>query len=130
MREAAAAKAASKREAVAAAAALRDVPAATVASSKGEPTATTPSKPAFQIKCEIGLASRKWVALQEQRGRPSNNAPSVEILGAFVQTSRGVTAPGCGVQQPQPAKIGRTPECPKRREAYWSWRTPTIAGAE
>lgn len=99
MREAAAAKAASKREAVAAAAALRDVPAATVASSKGEQTATTPSKPAFQIKCEIGLAScRKWVALQEQRGRPSHNAPSVEILGAFVQTSRGVTAPGCCLQ--------------------------------
>ena len=69
MREAAATKAASKREAVAAAAALRDVPAATVASSKGESTAT-PSKPPFQIKCEIGLAScRKWVALQEQKAR-------------------------------------------------------------
>ena len=69
-REAAAAAAALTREAAAAAAALRDVPAATVASSKGEPTATTPSKPPFQIKCEIGLAScRKWVALQERKAR-------------------------------------------------------------
>ena len=68
-REAAAA-AVSKREAAAATAALRDVPAATVAPSKGEPTATTPSKPPFQIKCEIGLAScRKWVALQERKAR-------------------------------------------------------------
>ena len=65
-----AAAAALKREVAAAAAALRDVAAATVASSKGEPTATTPSKPPFQIKCEIGLAScRKWVALQERMAR-------------------------------------------------------------
>jgi hypothetical protein len=67
--EATAAAAASKREA-APAAALRDAPATTIASSKGELTATAPSKPPFQIKCEIGLAScRKWVALQERKAR-------------------------------------------------------------
>ena len=79
-REAAAAAAVSKREAAAAAAALRDVPAATVASSKEEPTATTPSKPPFQIKCEIGLASCRKV------GRP----PGAE--GAAARAQRPVVA--------------------------------------
>jgi hypothetical protein len=67
--------AALKDEPAGAAAALQRESAATAVASKDEATATTPSKPPFQIKCEIGLAScRKWVALQKRKARLIRNA--------------------------------------------------------
>jgi hypothetical protein len=38
--------------------------------SKGKPTAREPAHPPIEIKCRISLAScRKWIALQEEKGR-------------------------------------------------------------
>jgi hypothetical protein len=49
---------------------LKREPAAPSVASNGWRTATTPAAPSLEIKCRIGLAScRKWVALQERKGR-------------------------------------------------------------
>jgi hypothetical protein len=66
---------------------LKAEPAA-LAASKGEPAntpagfetinpmVTKPAAPLFEIRCQVGLAScRRWIALEEQRARPSHNAP-------------------------------------------------------
>jgi hypothetical protein len=47
----------------------REPPAPSVA-PKGKPLAATPTEPPAEINCRIGLAScRKWIALQERKGR-------------------------------------------------------------
>ena len=57
-------------EPAATAGALKREPTAPSAASKGKPTATTPTDPPSEINCRIGLAScRKWIALQERKGR-------------------------------------------------------------
>src|SRR5262245_8141593 len=59
-----------KGEPAATAGALKREPPAPSGASKGKPLAATPTDPPSEINCRIGLAScRKWIALQERKGR-------------------------------------------------------------
>jgi hypothetical protein len=49
---------------------LKREPTGLSGASKGKPIATTPTDPPAEINCRIGLAScRRWIALQERKGR-------------------------------------------------------------